>query len=493
MSKSASEKFQKGITVQTIVSISTAILQVVVFAILSRLLSKAEFGYYAALMGITMIFMGISDAGIGSAVIQQKKLSKKYISTAFTTSIVFGGFMSVAFFLLASYLANIIVDNTLTVPMRLMAIPLFLQNLNGVGVALLRRDLQFGLLGKMKIISYSISAIIAIFGALIGWGLYAMVVLFVLDATIYTLLVYVRVGFPYIGFGHTEFKSVFSYGGWLTLGVIMSSIANQVDKLVLGKWLTVERLGAYNRPSGFISNIIGQINTIFDGVLFPILSEFQDSKEKFRDIFYRSYLLLSTLGILIACVLFFNSKLIITIFFGEQWNELVGVLQIVSLSAIFMLNNTLADCFFRSFNLVKAGFFIRSFGVLLTLSFLYIGSKYDVLGVAIAVFVANFITVAIKLLYLVWKSNADLLKVVRLGFFAWKPSVPIIIIGVLITAVFPVSFVGQIAIAIILISVVIIELLFFPNYVGDGYMDLMYSKLQPIRTHIIGFIRRKRL
>lgn len=483
MGNCASEKFQKGITVQTIVSVSTAVLQVVVFAILSRLLSKAEFGYYAALIGITMIFMGISDAGIGSAVIQQKKLSKLYISTAFTTSVVFGAAMSLMFIVMAPLLADLIMDGTLVVPIRLMAIPLLFHNLNGIGVALLRRDLHFGLLGKFKITSYTISAIVSVYGAYIGWGLYAMVVLFVLDALIFTVLVYIKVGVPDIGFGYVEFKSVLSYGGWLTLGVIMSSVANQVDKLVLGKWLTVERLGAYNRPSGFISNIIGQINTIFDGVLFPILSEFQDSKEKFCDIFYRSFRLLSTLGIMLACFLFFNSKLIITVFFGEQWYELVRVLQIVSLSAIFMLNNTLADCFFRSFNMVKSGFFIRLFGVLLMLSLLYVGAQYDVIGVAIAVFVVNLLTVAFKISYLVWESDANILKILKLSILSWKPSLPIIVFGSILMVVLPDSIYGQVMIAMFLTSVLIIELFFMPTIMGKEYTELVYSKLQTFSAY----------
>lgn len=485
MSKSASEKFQKGITVQTIVSISTAVLQIVVFAILSRLLSKTEFGYYAALMGITMIFIGISDAGIGSAVIQQKVLSKRYISTAFISSIVFGGAMSLLFFMMAPLLAGLIMDDMLVVPIQLMSIALFLHNLNGIGVALLRRDLHFGLLGKFKIISYSISGVAAIYCAYIGLGLYAMIVLFVLDALIYTLLIYLRIGIPDFGFGLSEFKSVFSYGGWLTLGIIMSSVANQVDKLVLGKWLTVERLGAYNRPSGFISNIIGQINTIFDGVLFPILSEFQDSKEKFREILYRSYQLLSTFGILLACLLFFNSRLIITIFFGEQWYELVGILQIVSLSAIFMLNNTLSDCFFRSFNLVKESFFIRLFGMLLMLLFLYIGCQYDILGVSIAVFIANLLTVTVKLLYLIRKSGASIRKIVTISVLVWKPSVPIIMAGILLVVILPTSFVGQIIIAVTLIGIVLVELFFFPSFVGEEYTRLVFSKLLPIKEILI--------
>ena len=93
-----SDKFIRGISIQTLVSISNAITQVIVFAILSRLLSREDFGYYAALMGITLIFYAISDAGIGSAVIQKKELEAHYESTAFTLSLILGLLIGIIFF-----------------------------------------------------------------------------------------------------------------------------------------------------------------------------------------------------------------------------------------------------------------------------------------------------------------------------------------------------------------------------------------------------------
>lgn len=476
MQESTSDKFIRGLSIQTLVSISNAITQVIVFAILSRLLSREDFGYYAALMGITLIFYAISDAGIGSAVIQKKDLDAYYESTAFTLSLILGLLIGFFFFLLSSIMADIILDDTLYFPLQLMTIPLVLHGMNGYAVGILRRNLKFGLLGTYKLISYILASSVAVYLAWKGFGLYSMIVLFVLDALIYTSLLYTKVKIPKLGLNKRDSKGVLSFGGWLTMGVIMSSLSNQIDKLVLGKWLSVVQLGAYNRPAGFISNIIAQINGIFDSVLFPILSAFQDSKEKFRELFYESYKLLSTFGIMLACVLMFNSELIIRIFFGEQWFDLVPVLRIISLTAIFMLNNTLADCFIRSFNLVKAGFYIRLFGVIISSLFIYFGSRFDILGVAVAVFVSNLFIVLTKILYLSKKSEASMGYLVSLSFLAWYPSLPIILIGGL-CMFFPPELPFQVLRCIVILFVVGIELFLFPSFVGDEYNTLIYRKI----------------
>lgn len=483
MTDNVSEKFLKGVSVQTLVSLANGILQIVVFAIFSRLLSRIDFGYYAALMGITTIFMGISYAGIGSAVIQQKQLTDKYCSTAFTISIITGLFVGIVFFLLTDSLAHFVLDEKLKEPLRWMTIPLVLYSINGFAGSLLSRELRFGTAGIIKIISYSTSAIVGIFYAYYVGGVFSLVVLFVLDAITYTILLFSRVGIPKLSIGAVEAKSVISFGGWLTLGSLMSTISNQIDKLVLGKWLSVDRLGAYNRPVGFISNIIGQINTIFDTVLFPILSGFQDSKEQFRRILYSSFGLLTTMGTMLALMLFFNSKLIIHIFFGNEWLDLVPILQISSLSAIFMLNNTLADCFYRSFNLVKIGFFIRMGGIVLTLLFMSIGAQYDILGVTVAILLSNLVVVICKFIYLCYKSNASLGQLMIIALRSWKPSIPVLLLG-LVLLLLPQSIMSEIIVAIILSGLCLLLLVRFPRFVGEEYTTLIYPKVEVLAAKL---------
>ena len=76
----------KGMSVQTLVTIVMGVLEITYFAIMSRLLTKSDFGYFAAIGGVMAICMSLSDAGLGSAVIQKKDASEKHVSTAFSLS-----------------------------------------------------------------------------------------------------------------------------------------------------------------------------------------------------------------------------------------------------------------------------------------------------------------------------------------------------------------------------------------------------------------------
>ena len=88
--KSNSQKIIKGISSQTIVTIVLGVVEIVSFSIMSRLLTKSDFGYYAAVTAIVAIFACFSDAGFGSAIIQRKDITKRFIDNAFTLSLIFG-------------------------------------------------------------------------------------------------------------------------------------------------------------------------------------------------------------------------------------------------------------------------------------------------------------------------------------------------------------------------------------------------------------------
>lgn len=481
MDESKSAQFFKGLSVQSVITVCNALLQILVFAFFSRLLSRQDFGYYAAITGVISILTSISEAGIGSSVIQRKDVTEHYRSTAFTLSLVSGLLMALVSFLLSPAISRLIADSCIITPLRILSITILLYSVQSYASATLRRKLEFHKVGLSKLTSYALSSILGISLAFNGYGLYSLVLMTLFDTVCYTILLYSQIERPQLFFSREDSKMIVSFGGWLTLGVIVTSISNQLDKIILGKRIGVQSLGEYNRPAGFIQNSIGLINTIFDTVLFPLLSQFQDSKKHFNELLTRSACLLSNLGSILAVLLFFNSKLIITIFFGNEWLDLLPIMKMLSISALFMLFNTLSDCFFRSFNIVKVGFYIRLAGLALWLCAIFIATSYGIKGVAVAVLLSNFLVVLFKLTYLCRKSDVKiprfLLKLVK----SWSPSIPIVIVGIVFNYASN-NLVSMLIQVVVMIIILILELLYIPRLFGEEYQNFIYPKINMIKT-----------
>lgn len=478
------DKLFNGLSVQTIITFVMGVLEIVVFAIISRLLTKSDFGYYAAVSGIIAIFMSISEAGLGSAVIQKKDAPKRFISTAFTLSCIICLIMSLLLVALAPQLARLVADETLVLPLRIMAVSLFFHGIVSVGNGILYRQLNFKAIGIINVLSYSIASAVSIAMAAMGFGLYAVVALSVLHTVLSSLFLFVKVKFPAFSIGRQEAKEIASFGGWLTMGVILNNLTNQLDKLLLPKWISIEILGAYNRPAGFVSTITTKINGIFDTVLFPILSDLQNDKKKVSEVFLRAISLLNSFSVVLAAVFIFNADLIIRLFFGENWLELVPIMQIVSVSVIFNIDGRLVDCFFRSLALVRLGFFLRLLSAIITFASIYVGCKYGMYGVAISLVVSNVINILIKVTFLALKTKTSIGLLFWNWFVAWKPIIPILFIGIPFLIWVPQTWATNIAFALLFGFVAIIEFGFMPKLIGEEYTKSVYPKIEALKNKI---------
>ena len=455
---------------QTIVTIVMGVLNIVVFSIMSRLLSKEVFGYYAALWAVVTIFQSISTAGLGSAVIQNKNYSESFYSTAFSLSLLISSVLAMILFFSAPLLARLIINEELTLPLRFLSIILITTSLESVGRGILIRQLKFLKFGIIQIVSYSVSYGLGIILAVKGMGVYSLVVAALLNSILICLLVFITgVHIPRLGIHRNECKAIVSFGGWLTASVLVNQLTTQLDKLVLSKWLSVEALGSYSRPSGFVSSVNEKINSIVDTTLFPILSSIQDCRERIASALERGIGLLNSFSCVLAAVFFFNAELIISVFFGKSWLDLVWVLRIISIGVIFSVDARLVDCFFRSLGLVKDNFWLRLLCMFIMIASLYIGARFGILYTAVAVVTANIVSITIKFLYLCFKLRIGAVVLFKAFFQSLKPVILLCIVGIPFICI-ETSMLQQWIFAFVFGAIIVVEFFCIPSMVGSNYV-----------------------
>ena len=484
--QSKTDTFLKGVSITTVFTIATGVLGVVYFAVMSRLLTKADFGYFAALTGVMTVISSIADAGLGAAIIQKKDADKSFISTTFTMSFILGLSCFLIVFLSAPLFARLVADDYLTTPIRVMSVTLLFNSFTSVANAQLYRKLQFKRIGTIGFISNVFNTALSVALAIKGFGLYAMIAYATFGPFFMMVLLYsTSAKVPKPGIQKDYVKGVFSFGGWLTLSVICNKIATYIDRLVLPKMTSVETLGAYTRPTSFTSNLTCALTDIIDKVLFPMLSDIQDNRLAAINIFYRVTELLNAFSAILGCVLFFNAELIITIFFGKEWLELVPVMRVVSLSSVFFIDSQLVDCFFRSLNFVRTGFLIRLFALFWNLFCIYWGVKYGVMGIAISLTFANISVIILKMLVLNSKLGASRRIMCAKWISAWKVALVPSFLGVVYLLVFlNTTIFSNIIFAILFGMIIIIELVVFPSMVGKEYKETLYPKVRAVGQRI---------
>ena len=267
-------------------------------------------------------------------------------------------------------------------------------------------------------------------------------------------------------------KDILSYGGWLTGSVIVRRITTELDKFILTRWIPVAQIGAYNRPANFITSIVDRVNGIYDTVLFPILSSYSDDKDKLKDSFLTASSLVSWASMILMAGFVLSAQIIIDIFFGSEWEWLVGIFRILSLSILFLAYSRIGDCYFRSLGWVKAYFYIRLVVCLITLACVSVGCQYGIVGVAISVVVSRVMDSAIKMLYLSIKLSVRFLDLAKAVLTPTWITILVTIGCYLIIRYVPY---GEYTAILLFMGVGMILLIAIPQMFGKEYYENVYS------------------
>lgn len=463
----------QGLSSQTLVVIMMGVLEIGVFALMSRLLTPEDFGYYAIILAVVSVFQCLTEAGLGSAVIQRSDASKEFISTALGWSAILGVAFSLLSIVLARPLSELMgYGNELTNPLRWMSITILLCSVNSVARALFMKTLDFMKFGWCQVGAYIISSGIGIGLAIAGYGVKSVVASAIANAMLMTIILFgVRGVMPNFRIYSCYNKDILSYGGWLTGSVIVRRITTELDKFILTRWIPVAQIGAYNRPSGFISSIIDRVNGIYDTVLFPILSSYSNDKEKLKSSFLTASSLVSCFSIIVMAMFVLSAQIIIDIFFGAEWEWLVGIFRILSLSVLFLAYSRIGDCYFRSLGWVKAYFNIRLTVCFITLVCVYFGCQYGIIGVAIGVVVSRIMDSLIKLFYLAVRLSVNFLDLAKAVITPTWITILVTIGCYMMTRYVPY---GEYTALLLFVGVGMILLIATPRMFGNEYYENVY-------------------
>ena len=208
-------------------------LKILILAVLARLVSPKEFG----IMGIAIIVVEFSKMfahmGVGPALVQRVELENRHLTTGFTLSIFMGIFFAALLILIAPLLAAFFRMNELIQVLRVISLVFLIDSFTLIAQALLQRRMKFKIIVSIEVISYTVGyGAVGIILAYSGFGVWALVVANLSQATLLTLLLVIVQPFPKKpGFEIKAFKELIFFGGGMTIAKVANFLANQGDKL----------------------------------------------------------------------------------------------------------------------------------------------------------------------------------------------------------------------------------------------------------------------
>ena len=301
----------------------------IVSLVLARILGPEVYGTVAIVLVFIAIFDVFVDSGLGNALIQKKDADDTDFSSVFYFNIAACIVLYLIVFLLAPVFA-LLYQNELFVPvLRVMGLELVISGFKNIQFAYVSRHMEFKKFFFATLTGTIVAAPVGIVMALKGYGVWAIVAQNLTNITMDTIILWISVKWrPKKAFSWERLKNLLNYGWKLLASSLLETIYQKLRQLIIGRRYSTTDLAYYNKGETFPSTAVNNINSAMNSVLFPVMSENQDSPESIKAITKKSikvgsYVLMPMMAGLAAC-----AEPLVKLLLGTAWLPCVPYLQV---------------------------------------------------------------------------------------------------------------------------------------------------------------------
>lgn len=299
---------------------------------LARILEPEDFG----LVGMVLVVISVSqifiDMGFSSGLIQKKNVSADLYSSVFWLNIGLGAIFTILVFFSARPIASFYERSELTDIVRFLSFVFIISSLGIIQNIRYVKQLDFRTKTIIFIVSNGLSGIIAIIIAYIGFGVWALVWQNISIAVI-------RVAFfwmvskwkPKFHFSIEDIKSIWGYSSKQFLNMVLSTIFQKLDIVMIGKIFQASLLGYYTRAKSLDTLINNFSSGSLKKVFFPMISKLQDEISLVGNVYKKSMLLTGFISIGLTCFLYIVAKDLFIILYTEKWNYSADLFKIMAI------------------------------------------------------------------------------------------------------------------------------------------------------------------
>lgn len=379
---------------------------------LARLLYPEDFG----LIAMATIFLGFAeifkDFGISSAIIQKKEINEDDLNASFWLSLLMAIILAFLIVISASPVASFYKEPILVTIIYVLALNFFLSSFGLVHLALLTKALDFRRLFFISVAAEVVSASLAIFAALNGWGYWSILIKLLSRTCIQVVLLWSSSTWqPRCRFSKESVKPLLDFALPLVGTQSMNYWVRNIDDLLIGKFYGEQALGVYDRSYAFLTLPLGQIKGIVGKVAFPVFAGLQSDQAKVKLYFLKMTRLVALFSFPFISGIYLMANDLVLLLLGEKWIATVEPLKVFALTGIFQSVVVLIGVLFVSQGKTKLQFNLGIFTSMIGVVSIIIGLNWGMVGVAWGLFIATIINLGPNIYFAG--------KIVGMSFFRW--------------------------------------------------------------------------
>ena len=421
----------------------------IVSIVLARLLDPSVYGVLALVTVFTTILQAFVDGGLGNALIQKKDADDLDFSSVFYFNLAVCLILYALMFFAAPFIAAFYEMPELTAVIRVVSLTLVISGVKNIQQAYVSRNMMFKKFFFATLGGTIGAAVLGIWMAYRGYGVWALVAQNLFNLTVDTLILWITVKWrPKRMFSWKRLSSLLKYGWKLLASRLLDTVYGEIRSLIIGKKYSASDLAFYNKGKQFPNLLTNNINDSIDSVLFPTMSKEQEDPAQVKNMARRAIKTSTYVMAPLMMGLAFCAEPLIRLILTEKWLPCVFFLRVFCITFMFYpmhtANLNAMKALGRSDLFLKLEIIKKAVGMVLLLSSMWFGVK----AIALSALVQSVCSQIIN----TWPNR----KLLRYGYLEQlKDIIPTILLAVVMgAAVYCVQFIGLSDILTLLIQFV---------------------------------------
>lgn len=365
-------------------------IQAVALVVLARLLTPEEIGVYAVGAALLALFTVFGDFAVEVYLVQAPRLRRSERQAAVAVTLVTSIIVGTMFLLARGAVAEFYGEPRLEPLMLVMGATLFFVPVNLPVLAMLRREMLFGVLFMVTTAGTLAFAVTAIALAAMGHGTMSMAWATLAETIAVTVIAVSNRPAPLCWPNLRAWRRVVAFGLTATSTIGIFRLGMTAPELIIGRMLGLEATGLYSRANGMAQIFNKLILSAIQPVALPALavelregrtlkSSFLKKTEYFGALAWPSYVFLALMA-----------DPIVRVLLGSQWTGTIPIIQTLCLMGVSTPFAALNAEFFIALGKPQRQLAIESMMFPLKIALLGAASLHSIEAVALAIVAAKW-------------------------------------------------------------------------------------------------------
>jgi O-antigen/teichoic acid export membrane protein len=316
---------------------SVIAINLVMMAVVSRLLTPAEIGIFMVGTAVVMMTEAFRNFGVTVYLIQERELTREGVRTAFTVSFLLSLVFAAGLYVSSGPIAVFFGEAGLESVLCFAAIGCLLIPFSAPIMALLQRDMAFDRLAVINVVVAAVNFITVVALAGLGFGYMSLAWAgLVAGAAGVALALAYRPQLWLFMPAFTEWRKVLSFGGYSSATALLNVFYQQLPQLLLGRILTFGAVGLYGRSLMLCQIFDRFVLSAVGPVVLPALSERVRNGDELKEPYLRAIGHMTAVQWPFLVCLALLADPIVHVVLGPQWLEAIPLVRLIALASLCM-------------------------------------------------------------------------------------------------------------------------------------------------------------